>query len=87
MTFGIERHHLEAKLWQEHFCPPVERFRRGNFPLVGGNHCDHHHQQLSHQHIQQHHLLSNLSSSLVFNLCVRTSDWYLWVTSSVDYIL
>jgi hypothetical protein len=29
----------------------------------------------------------NPSSSLVFNLCIKTSDWYLWVTSSVDYIL
>jgi len=27
------------------------------------------------------------SSSLVFNLCLKTSDWYLWVASSVDYIL
>ena len=31
-----------------------------------------------HQHIQQHHLLSDPSSSLVFNLCTKTSDWYLW---------
>ena len=29
----------------------------------------------------------NPSSSLVFNLCTGTSYWYLWVTSSVDYIL
>ena len=29
----------------------------------------------------------NPSSSLVFNLCIKTSDWYLWVTSSVNYIL
>ena len=41
----------------------------------------------SHQHIQQHHLISNPSSSLVFNLCIRTIDWCLWLTSSVDYIL
>ena len=32
-------------------------------------------------------LSQNLSSPLVFNLCTGTSDWYLWVTSSVDYIL
>ena len=58
------------------------------------NHRNHHHQQLSHlgevnlhQHLQQHHILSNPSSSLVFNRCTRTSDWYQWVTSSVDYIL
>ena len=36
---------------------------------------------------QHHQLLSNPSSSLVFNLCTKTIDWCLWVTSSVDYIL
>ena len=93
-TFGTERRCLEAELGQEHFCPPAERFRRGNFPPGGGNHHHHHQQQLSHlgegnlhQHLQQHHLLSNPSSSLVFNLCTGTIDWFLWVTSSVDYIL
>ena len=25
----MERRRLEAELGQEHFCPPVERFRRG----------------------------------------------------------
>ena len=93
-TFGMELHRLEAELGQEHFCPPAERFRRGNFPPGGGNHRHHHHQQLSHlgegnlhQHLQQHHLISNPSSSLVFNLVTGTIDWCLWVTSSVDYIL
>ena len=93
-TFGTKRRRLEAELGQEHFCPPAERFRRGNFPSRGGNHRHHHHQQLSHlgegnlhQHLQQHHLLSNPSSYLVFNLCTGTIDWCLWVTSSVDYIL
>ena len=93
-TFGTEHRRLEAELGQEHFCPPAERSRRGNFPPGGGNHCHHHHQQLSHlgegylhQDIQQHHLISNSSSSLVFNLRTRTIDWCLWVTSSVDYIL
>ena len=88
------RRRLEAELGQEHFCPPVERFRRGNFPPGGGNHRHHHHQQLSHlgegnlhQHLHQHHLISNPSSSLVFNLVTGTIDWCLWVTSSVDYIL
>ena len=47
-TFGMKRRRLEAELGQEHFCPPVERFRRGNFPPGGGNHRHHHHQQLSH---------------------------------------
>src|SRR3954465_12896788 len=93
-TFGMERHCLESELGQEHFCPPAERFCRGNFPPGGGNHRHHHHQQLSHlgegnlhQHIQHHHLLTKPSSFLVFNLYTRTIDWYLWVTSSVDYIL
>ena len=40
-----------------------------------------------HQHLHQHHLLSNPSSSLVSNLCPKASDWYLWVASSVDYSL
>ena len=35
MTFGTERRRFEAELGQEHFFPPVERFRRGNFPLGG----------------------------------------------------
>ena len=68
----MEHRRLEAELGQEHFCPPAERFRRGNFPPRGGNHRHHHHQQLSHlgegnlhQHIQQHHLFSNPSSSSV----------------------
>ena len=47
-AFGMERCSLEAKLGQEHFCPPVERFCRGNLPPGGGNHRPHHHQQLSH---------------------------------------
>ena len=89
-TFGMKRRCLEAELGQEHFCPPVERFYRGNFPPGGGNHRHHHHQQLSHigeGNLHQHHLLSNPSLSLVFNLRTRTTDWYLWVTSSVDYLL
>ena len=93
-TFGAERRRLEAELGQEHFCPPAERFCRGNFPSEGGNHRHRHHQQLSHlgegnlhQHLHQHRLISNPSSSLVFNLVTRTIDWCQGVTSSVDYIL
>ena len=48
------------------------------------HHRHHHHQQLSHlgegyihQHLQQNQLLSNPSSSLVFNLCTKTIDWCL----------
>ena len=89
----MERHRLEAELGQENFCPPVERFCQGTSlpegeiiviiitnksPILGG---------LSSSTSSQHQLLSNPSSSLVFNLCTRTSDWYMWVTSSVDYIL
>ena len=71
-TFGMGRRRLEAELGQEHLCPSVERFRRGNFPPGGGNHRHHHHQQLSHlgegnlhQHLQQH--IS--SQTLVHLLC------------------
>ena len=39
------------------------------------------------QHLHQHHLLSNPSSSLVSDLSLKTSDWYLWVASSVDILL
>ena len=60
-TFRTKHRRLEAELGQEHFCPPAERFHRGNFPPGGGNHRHHHHQQLSHlgegnlhQHLQQH---------------------------------
>ena len=60
----------------------------------GGNHHHRHHHRSSHregvnlhQHLHQHHLISNPSSSLVSNLCIQTSDWYLWVASSVDYSL
>ena len=52
----------------------VELFCRGNFPPGGGNHRHRHHQRSSHregpnlhQHLHQHHLLSNPSSSLVSN--------------------
>ena len=93
-TFGMKRRSLEAELGQEHFCTPVERFCRGNFPPGGGNLRHHHHQQISHlgeenlhQHLHQHNLISIPSSSLVFNLGTGTIDWCLWVTSSVNYIL
>ena len=72
----------------------AELFCRGHFPPGGGNNHQRHHQRSSHQegvnlhqHLHQHHLLSNPSSSLVSNLCPKSSDWYLWVASSVDYSL
>ena len=40
----MERRRLEAELGQEHFCPPAERFHRGNFPPGGGKH---HHCRIS----------------------------------------
>ena len=93
-TFGTKRLRLEAKPGQEHFCSQAERFCRGYFPPGGGNRRHRQHQRPSHrgranlhQHLHQHHLISNPSSSLVFNLCLKTLDWYLWVASSVDYIL
>ena len=80
--------------WAGALCSPAKRFCRGNFPPGGGNRRHRHHQRYSHrgrtnlhQHLHQHHLISNPSSSLVFNLCLKTSYWYLWVASSVDYIL
>ena len=31
----MKRRHLEVKLGHEHFCPPAERFRQGNFTPEG----------------------------------------------------
>ena len=73
---------------------PAELLCWGNIPPGGGNHRHRHHQRSSHregvnlhQHLHQHHLISNPSSSLVSDVCLKTSDWYLWVASSVDYSL
>ena len=93
-TFGTKRRCLEAEPGQQLFCSQTGRFRLGNFPPGGGNWSHRHHQRSSHregvnlhQHLHQHHLLSNPSSSLVSDLCLKTLDWYLWVASSVDYSL
>ena len=90
----MERRRIKPELGQDHFCSPAERFRLGYFPPGGGNRSHRHHQRPSHrgrvnlhQHLHQYHLISNPSSSLVSNLCIQTSDWYLWVASSVDYSL
>ena len=73
---------------------PVELFCWANIPPGGGNHHHRHHHRSSHregvnlhQHLHQHHLLSNPSSSLVSNLVSKTTNWYLWVASTVDYSL
>ena len=71
-AFGTERGCLEAELGQENFCPPAERFCRGNFPPGGGSHHHHHHQQLSHLgegYLHQHLHGTNSSQTLVQLLC------------------
>ena len=93
-VFGMKLCRHEAEPWWNQYRAPAELFCRRNVPPGGGN-CHHRHHQRSshregvnlHQHLHQHHLISNPSSSLVFNLCLKTSDWYLWVASSVDYSL
>ena len=92
-AFGMKHRRHEAEPWRNQSRAPAELFCRGNFPPGGGNH-HHRHQRSSHQegvnlhqHLHQHPLISNPSSSLVSNLCPTASDWYLWVASSVDYSL
>ena len=76
---------LEVEPCRNQSRAPAELFCRGNIPLGGGNHRHRHrHPQQSsqregvnlRQHLHQHHLLSNPSSSLVSELCLKTSDWY-----------
>ena len=93
-AFGTKLRRHEAEPWRNQSRAPAELFCRGHFPPGGGNHHHRHHHRSSHwlgvnlhQHLHQHHLLSNPSPSLVSNLCPKTSDWYLWVASSVDYSL
>ena len=94
LAHGTKLRCHEAELGQKQSRSSAERFRRGNFSPGGENRSHRHHQRSSHregvnlhQHLHQHHLLSNPSSSLVSYLCLKTSDWYLWVASSVDYSL
>ena len=83
-AFGTRLRRHEAEPWRNQSRAPVELFCRGNFPPGGGNHRHRHHQRSSHreradlhQHLHQHHLLSNPSSSLVSNSCLIIWDWYL----------
>ena len=92
--FGTRLRRHVAEPWRNQSRVLAGLFCRGNFPPGGGNRHHRHHHRSSHregfnlhQHLHQHHLLSDPSSSLVFNLCTGTSDWCLWVTSRVDYIL
>ena len=93
-AFGTRLRRHEVEPWRNQSRASAELFYRGNFPPGGGNHHHRHHQRSSeregvnlHQHIHQHHLLTNPSSSLVSNLVSKTTNWYLWVASSVDYSL
>ena len=93
-AYGTKLRRHGAEPWRNQSRAPAELFCRGHFPPGGGNHHHRHHQQSSHwegfnlhQHLHQHHLLSNPSSSLISNLVSKTTNWYLWVASSVDYSL
>ena len=83
-AFGTRLHRHEAEPWRNQSRAPAELFCRGNYPPGGGNHHHRHHQRSSHregvhlhQHLHQHHLLSNPSLSLVSNLCLIAWDWYM----------
>ena len=75
----MKRCRLEAESGQNQSRALAELFCRGNIPPGGGNRRHHHHHQSSHRegvnihkHLHQHHLLSNPSSSLVFDLGPKT---------------
>ena len=90
LAHGMKLRRHEAEPWRKQSRTPTELFCRGNFPPGGGNHhhrSSHRERVNLHQHLHQHHLISNPSSSLVYNLFPKASDWYLWVASSVDYSL
>ena len=83
-ALGKKPRRHEAEPWRNQSRAPAELFCRGNFPPGGGDHRHRHHQRSSHregvnlqQHLHQHHLLSNPSSSLVSNSCLIVWDWYL----------
>ena len=93
-AFGTKHRRHEAEPWRNQSRAPAKLFCQGSIPLGGGNYHHRHHHRSSHregvnlhQHLHQHHLISNPSSSLVSNICLKTSDWYLRVASSVDYSL
>ena len=76
-AYGTKLRRHEAEPWRNQSRALAELFCRGHFPPGGGNHHHHHHQWSSHQegvnlhqHLDQHHLLSNPSSSLVSNSCL-----------------
>ena len=72
-AFGMKHRLLDVEPGQKQSRAPAELFCRGNFPPGGGNHHHRHHQRSSHregvnlhQHLHQHHLLSNPNSSLLW---------------------
>ena len=76
-AYGTKLRRHEAEPWRNQSRALAELFCRGHFPPGGGNHHQRHHQRSSHregvnlhQHLHQHHLLSNPSSSLVSNSCL-----------------
>ena len=76
-AFGMRLGRHEAEPWRNQSRAPAELFCWGDFPPEVGNHYHRHHQRSSHreganlhQHLHQHHLLSNPSSSLVSNSCL-----------------
>ena len=93
-AFGMKSRRHEAEHWRKQSRAPAELFCRGNIPPGDGNPLHRHHHQSSHldgvnlhQHLHQHHLISNPSFISCIQLCIKTSYWYLWVASSVDYSL
>ena len=93
-AFGTKRRRLEAELGHDQSRAPAEPFCRGNIPREGeiiaivitidplierGS--------ISINIFTSTISSPNPSSSLVSDLCLKTSDWYLWVASSVDYSL
>ena len=93
-AFGTRLRRHEAEPWRNQSRAPAELFCRGHFPPGGGNHRHRHHQRSSHregvnlhQHLHQHHLLSKPQFISCIQSCIKTTNWYLWVASSVDYSL
>ena len=89
-AYGTKLHRHEAEPWRNQSRALTKLFCWGHFPPGGGNHhqrSSHRERVNLHQHLHQHHLLSNPSSSLVSNLVSKTTNCYMWVASSVDYSL
>ena len=93
-AYGTKLRRHEAEPWRNQSRALAELFYRGHFPPGGGNHHHRHHQRSSHREREISIKIftstissQNPSSSLVSNLVSKTTNWYLWVASSVDYSL